>query len=73
MEGKNRGNICNVQCVMILVIFLVVEGIFATSLSSLNHSYYLSFQTSDPEKAEPGDILGYLGNWGVWDSTLRPF
>lgn len=45
---------------MILVIFLVVEGIFAASLSSLNHSYYLSFQNSDLEKAEPGDILGSL-------------
>lgn len=42
IEEKNIGNICNVQCVMILVVFLEVKGIFAASMSSFNHSYFLS-------------------------------
>lgn len=42
MEGKYIGNICNVQCVMIVVIFLGVEEIFAAIMSSLNHSCFLS-------------------------------
>lgn len=39
IAGKYVGNICKVPCIMILVIFLGVEGLFAASMSSLNHGY----------------------------------